>query len=68
MTQEEACFSDNGTWTTTSAGRRFVYKNGAYPTNSWRYIEDECEVPWGGTVLLDRGRRHLGFQKGYGGA
>ena len=41
MTQEEACFSDSGTWTTTSDGRRFVYKNGAYPTNSWRYIEDE---------------------------
>lgn len=40
MTEEEACFSDAGTWTKTAGGRRFVYKNGAYPTSSWRYIKD----------------------------
>lgn len=40
MTEEEACFSDAGTWTKAAGGRRFVYKNGAYPTSSWRYIKD----------------------------
>lgn len=41
MTEEEACFSDNGTWSKTSKGRRFLYKNGAYPSDSWRYIGEK---------------------------
>jgi hypothetical protein len=41
VTKEDAWYFDNGTWKRDRIGRRYVYKNNAYPTNTWRCIDNK---------------------------
>ena len=38
---EDAWYIDNGSWERNRLGRRYVYKNKAYPTNTWRCINNK---------------------------
>lgn len=40
LTREDAWDSAGGTWRQFGTKWRFVYKNNLYPTNTWRFIED----------------------------
>lgn len=41
LTREDAWTIDNGAWKQSGSRWRFVYGNGAYPTNSWRLINEK---------------------------
>lgn len=38
---EDAWYIDNGNWERNRLGRRYVYKNKAYPANTWRCINSQ---------------------------
>lgn len=38
---EDAWYIDNGSWERNRLGRRYVYKNKAYPSNTWRCINNQ---------------------------
>lgn len=38
---EDAWYIDNGSWERNRLGRRYVYKNKAYPSNAWRCINSQ---------------------------
>lgn len=40
LTREDAWDSDGGTWQQIGAKWRYVYPNNLYPTNAWRFIND----------------------------
>lgn len=41
ITTEDAYYIDNGNWKRDRTGRRYVYKNNVYPTNTWRCINNK---------------------------
>lgn len=41
ITPEDAWYISNGSWQDTSSGWRYIYENGAYPSDTWRCIDQK---------------------------
>lgn len=41
LSREDAWLCSNGAWEKTYSGWRYVYKNDAYPVNTWRLVNDK---------------------------